>query len=557
MGILDYFKAAKPANQRETLPAPNYYTFNNSLTGRGNGNLLAILQKKLPSSNRDWRTEAGDLSLNGIVAICSRWYLVNFNQVDFKVYRDFDGQKQEIENDILDLLKDPMSGNATPSFVWSNFIQDYLLLGNAYLRKIRGVGDSVIALEYLPADCIRPVGDKSIAVQYYIYNVSGTEYRIEKDDLIHWRFGRDTTDIRLGRSPITSVLREIASDNQASSTAYGLIKNGALPSIIIGPDANENSVDVSPDDLRQIKEKLRQDFSGDQAGGIAVMSGPYKMDRVSFSPSELNLSEIRRLPEERIPAALGLNAMVLGLGAGLERSTYANYQQAQQSAWEDGMLPLLDSLCEIINTSLLFEFSPKPGDYVDYDVSGVKALSEDLFANSDRAVNLYSAGVITRAEAKRMINLETNPEDEGFYASDAFAPVPTEEANKSLSFKFYPTDAMKEEAARGLKWKKEGKRGGTRIGLTRANQIVNGDKLSEDTILRMYSFFSRHEVDKKAEGFNPGEENYPSPGRVAWSLWGGDAGYAWSTRIRNRLMEEGKNVSISYNPEDDDISGYE
>ena len=101
-----------------------------------------------------------------------------------------------------------------------------------------------------------------------------------------------------------------------------------------------------------------------------------------------------------------------------------------------------------------------------------------------------------------------------------------------------PTSGMKSAAARALAWKKEGKRGGTRVGLARANQIVNGTKLSESTVARMYSFFSRHAVDKKATGFNSGEEGFPSPGRVAWDLWGGDAGYSWSkskwASIQNR-----------------------
>jgi len=91
-----------------------------------------------------------------------------------------------------------------------------------------------------------------------------------------------------------------------------------------------------------------------------------------------------------------------------------------------------------------------------------------------------------------------------------------------------PTSGMKSAARRALQWKKEGKRGGTRVGLTRANQIVNGTALSDSTVMRMFSFFSRHEVDKKATGFNSGEEGFPSPGRVAWDLWGGDAGFSWS-----------------------------
>lgn len=547
MGFFDFLKLTS-ANNKEQLPPPNQYQMSTGgLTGRGNGDLLALLQKKLPSSNRDWVAEAGDLSLNSIVAICTRWYLTNFSQVAFQVNSKISGQKEVQMNDITELLRDPMNGNIPPSIVWGNYIQDYLLLGNAYIRKIRGIGNSVIALEYLPADMVRPVGDSKVATQYYIYTVTGAEYKIEKQDLIHWRFGRSTTDIRLGLSPITSVLKEIACDNQSSTTAYGLIKNGALPSMIIGPDANDNSVDISPDDAKTIKRRLREDFASDNAGGIAVLSGAYKMERVSFSPNELNLSEIRRLPEERIPAALGLNAMVLGLGAGLAHSTYSNYEQSQSAAWTDGMLPMLDSLCEILTIMLLPEFNPKSGDYVDYDVSDVRALAEDVYANSDRSALLYEKGVISRAEAKRMINLEPLPGDEEVYYNSVSLSSP--DVIKSISFKYFPTEGMKEAAKRALKWKDEGKDGGTRIGLARANQIVNGDNLSDDTILRMYSFFSRHEVDKQAEGFNNGEEGFPSPGKVAWDLWGGDAGYTFSTKIRNRLMDEGKNV-VPYEPED-------
>lgn len=93
---------------------------------------------------------------------------------------------------------------------------------------------------------------------------------------------------------------------------------------------------------------------------------------------------------------------------------------------------------------------------------------------------------------------------------------------------YKPTEGMKSAARAALEWKKQGKRGGTAVGLARANQIVRGDTLSESTVKRMYSFFSRHEVDKKAKGFSPGEEGYPSPGRVAWNLWGGDAGFAFA-----------------------------
>ena len=93
-----------------------------------------------------------------------------------------------------------------------------------------------------------------------------------------------------------------------------------------------------------------------------------------------------------------------------------------------------------------------------------------------------------------------------------------------------PTKGMREEAQRYRDWKEDGRDGGTEVAARRATQILSGNELSDDTIVEMSAWFARHEVDKKAEGFSPGEEGYPSPGRVAWAAWGGDAGKAFSDR---------------------------
>ena len=93
-----------------------------------------------------------------------------------------------------------------------------------------------------------------------------------------------------------------------------------------------------------------------------------------------------------------------------------------------------------------------------------------------------------------------------------------------------PNEAMRKEARRGLDWRSEYGRGGTAVGIARGRDISNGENLSMDTVRRMASYFSRHEVDKKAEGFRPGEDGYPSNGRIAWALWGGDAGRSWANK---------------------------
>jgi len=110
------------------------------------------------------------------------------------------------------------------------------------------------------------------------------------------------------------------------------------------------------------------------------------------------------------------------------------------------------------------------------------------------------------------------------------------EANDS----FMPSNAMVEEAKRALKWRKEFGRGGTMVGVARARDIANRRNLSYRTVKRMKAFFDRHAQNSKAEGYRPGEKGYPSNGRIAWALWGGDAGYSWAKSIVSRVEGSSK-----------------
>jgi hypothetical protein len=105
-----------------------------------------------------------------------------------------------------------------------------------------------------------------------------------------------------------------------------------------------------------------------------------------------------------------------------------------------------------------------------------------------------------------------------------------------------PTDAMAAAARRGLEWRDEYNRGGTAVGVARARDIANKKTLSPSTVRRMKSFFARHEVDKKASGWNSGEDGFPSAGRIAWELWGGEPGKTWANSKDAQLDREEKMV---------------
>jgi hypothetical protein len=93
---------------------------------------------------------------------------------------------------------------------------------------------------------------------------------------------------------------------------------------------------------------------------------------------------------------------------------------------------------------------------------------------------------------------------------------------------FSPPEGVQAAARKALKWIEEGHAGSgfTGVGRGRAHQLANGEAVSLSTIKRMHSFFSRHRVDKQGKDWNK-----PSPGKVAWYAWGGDAGASWAAGI--------------------------
>lgn len=393
------------------LPPPLSQARRSVFGGSGSGSLANALSRTLPGSNRDWSREAGDLMLNSVVAAQMDWYTRNFHQCRPVVLTQVEAETEEVEDHpLIALLKRPSYGVAASTF-WQWMHTDYKLFGNAYARKVRA-GGTVVALQYLPQDMVSPQGEGDTPLAHYSYRPDGREFIIAVDDIIHWRYGRDPLDIRLGRSPLQSALREVATDNAASTAAFGLLRNGAMPSVVIGPDGKDTGIGMTPEEARGLKRQVRADFTGDNAGGIAILSEGFKLERVSLTPAELAMDKVRMLPEERICAVLGVNPMVLGLGSGLERSTYSNFERAQQAAWEDGMIPLCRSLAEILTECLLPEFGDDDSLRVDFDLSEVRALQDDMTVESARAIELFKSGLANRAEAKRIAGLQPEEGDD-------------------------------------------------------------------------------------------------------------------------------------------------
>lgn len=148
---------------------------------------------------------------------------------------------------------------------------------------------------------------------------------------------------------------------------------------------------------------------------------------------------------------------------------------------------------------------------------------------------------LTAAEAKKL-GITKKPPDwpaqEGWGGS---APLGAYKANLSdyvvtmadryAHIDFSVPAGVREEAQRGLDWRKEHGRGGTDVGVATARTLVSAKAVSPAKARHIARYFPRHEVDKKGDGYRPGDKGFPSNGRIAWALWGGDPGRAWSSKL--------------------------
>lgn len=165
-------------------------------------------------------------------------------------------------------------------------------------------------------------------------------------------------------------------------------------------------------------------------------------------------------------------------------------------------------------------------------IGGTDALSGILASLGRGELSPEQVGIILRT----VFGMDESSANQITNAEPAPAPEPQPVAASQFEDdKNKPSDGMVAEAKKGLEWRAKYKRGGTNVGVARARDISNRKNLTDETVSRMHSYFSRHEVDKEGEGFSPGEKGFPSAGRIAWALWGGDAGQTWAAARAGRI----------------------
>ena len=348
-----------------------------------------------------------------------------FSEPPLKVYLKTQEGEQYVDNHPAQVLLDNPNPNMTANLMNNYIVTSVAVYGDAFLLKLRNESGQVLQLIPLLADMVEVKGNDEKLITKYVYKQKGNTLEIPPEDMIHLRERIDPRNHRRGLSPLRSVMVEILGDAAASQMAAALVKNTGVPSVVISP---KNDLAMTSDEAENIAEVFGRRFGGENRGRPLVISGgEVDIQTLSFSPKDLEIGKLRYINEERISAVLGVPAILAGLGAGLERATYSNAKELREFFTEQKLIPMWNHFANEFTKQLLLEdYESNPAYCFKYDLSNVRALSQDEDATMERIVQGYNAGFITVNEARQANQLPALDNGDYFVRNMSVAEVPTD-----------------------------------------------------------------------------------------------------------------------------------
>lgn len=380
------------------------------------------------SLKRPYRGGVGDVrpDQSSIVLACLRWIQRTITEAPPILEEWVDDQEewQERKRDpLLTLLErpNPYYNYAT---MMKALIADRYFEGTAYVAKIRSSSGRVVQLWWLPAAMIEPVGDPNdptVFIDHYVYTPNGKPLNLREDDVVRLPDGMDPANPRKGLSAFRALMREIYTDEEAASMTSTLLHNMGVPGVIISPESGT----IRPEQGEEIKKEYIAKTTGDKRGEPLVLGGSVKVTEFGFSPEQMQLRSLRGIPEERITAVLGVNAAVVGLGAGLATTKVgATLREYREEAFESTIIPLYRELASEFTHQLLVDFKNPDTWRVAYDLSKVRVLQDDENKRAERVRGIVNDGIISVAEGRRALGFVVEDEHNVYLRRAGVVAVP-------------------------------------------------------------------------------------------------------------------------------------
>ena len=366
----------------------------------------------LPSPQRqkklDVRRDAQPYSDSDIVMGYVQWAMRAMREAELQAVDSNKKQKETDEG--LNLIITPnefYNGHKMLQMIMMELMID----GNAFILIQPTNAGRPAKLFWIPRHQIR-IDDsltRDLGELYYRWYPNGDgfkSYPVHHSEMLHFTFGMDPQNWRLGLSPLASAYRAVFTDKQAAQHIAQILYNFAGPGMVVS--VQDPSMDR--EDVNDMRDLIAERTQGENVGGVFVTTSKLELVQQvgGYKPSELTLPDTRYFSEERVGVLYNIPPFVVGFGAGLRRSTYNNANTVRKLAWESFMIPALGDITDTLTEQL----SPylDPSTKYRYNVDNVGALQEDKAMKSKRLGQEVRDGLILINEARAELGREPLPE---------------------------------------------------------------------------------------------------------------------------------------------------
>ena len=321
---------------------------------------------------------------SAIVYSCINLIAKSAASVEWKTYQRKKGGTWEemIDHPLTLLIENPNPFMSRKDFI-ERMTHSLYLGGNSVFTKVRGAGNTVLELWYLPQDNIKPVPDARKFISHYEYNADGIKKNIKTADIIHNQF-LNPSDLFWGIAPIRAAAEIVDTDNEAIRWNRGSMQQRAISdgAFIIDQPLTE-------DQWKEARQQITDQHAGaDNARNFWVLGAGATWQPMSLSPAEMDFIESRKLNREEICSIFGVPPVMVGL---YENATLANIETGRKIFWLDTIIPYLVDIRNSLNAALAAEYGTDIK--LDFDTSTVEAIQENIQDKIANATSLFAMGV--------------------------------------------------------------------------------------------------------------------------------------------------------------------
>lgn len=373
-----------------------------------------------PGSKFNWSEHTGSIYDNSVVSLSINWIARNWPDSPMIIEEESAEGWKPVRHDLTRIVT---YGNPwyDDSVLWFGFALSMVAAGNAYWMVLQDRIGRPAGFVYVPHFQVKPVrndNEKGLVSFYEVTPVGGgLPVPVPVDRIIHFRWGQDPMNPMMGMSPLYAIYREIAAVNLASTFEVALLRNFGVPGLMFIPEEPQREgKGPTPEQKEGVRQILRDTFSIDGAGRMAVMPIKGKLESPAMSPQELALESLRTVPASRILGALGLDNMVLNLES--DSRTYSNMGVAKEMSYEGCMIPMKRIAASALTRQVLMPAFGETTKRVGWDFSDTRALQEDQEKLWKRVVDAYAKGAIKRKEAKTLLKQPVDDTADDVYIQD-------------------------------------------------------------------------------------------------------------------------------------------